>query len=349
MLARSWPILNKFIALARGPRRVADVAEREVVAEAEDTDARPILYLPGTLEKIRSASPHNTMEEEMEILHARTRRHDPVVRYRLKGGFAYKNGVSVPGASLLREGPLDLRELLGSRPLDLERALYCSSPVVRRYFFHWMMDACPLTHLAADGEAVILPRRPDWAHTEQYRALFGVVAEEHPTFVVSELTIYQDHSQGSTKRRRYAEIRKRVRGRIAPVAEPSAGVYLTRGSGGERRAILNEEALEARLRDRGFTVVDHSGKTADDIATLLHDVPVVVSIEGSQIAHCYYTMRADGLVMILNPADRFNLMQVGIAEAIGVAVSFVVMEGSGRDGYVVDLDELSATLDLAGV
>jgi hypothetical protein len=80
------------------------------------------------------------------------------------------------------------------------------------------------------------------------------------------------------------------------------------------------------------------------LATLCN-ANLVVSVEGSHIAHCCYSFREQTKLLLLQPADRFCMINSGWIGNLGVTQGFVVGEPS-EAGYLFPTADILKTADL---
>jgi hypothetical protein len=74
------------------------------------------------------------------------------------------------------------------------------------------------------------------------------------------------------------------------------------------------------------------------------DAPVIVSIEGSHLSHVAYTLRDEGTLVVLQPADRFALNYKELTDCLGAGFGFLVCDASAG-GFTAPLDQLRRMLD----
>jgi capsular polysaccharide biosynthesis protein len=160
------------------------------------------------------------------------------------------------------------------------------------------------------------------------------------------LITYQDHGQGSHKQARYAQIRDRLHARFGG-GDATGCVYLCRGRTGATRLIVNEAALIDDLVARNWQILDIASASVAQLQRALCRARVVVSIDGSHLAHAHLALRPGALMVVLMPHDRFTSIHLGYCRAHGVIPAMVVLLGAQGGGYQVNLDELLRTIDLA--
>jgi capsular polysaccharide biosynthesis protein len=111
------------------------------------------------------------------------------------------------------------------------------------------------------------------------------------------------------------------------------------------RKIRNEAEIIDGLVVSGFTILDTASTTLDELLDTLVNAKIVVSLEGSHIAHCVYAMPSDSGLLVLQPPDRFSASQRLWTSCLGIRSGFVV--GKVHEaGYEFDPVEIHRTIDL---
>ena len=326
---------------------IAEAAVEVDLIQPEEREPTPLVHaLPGQLEKARrGVDGHSTLEEELQPFRSPYMVHAPVIRYTLRECLVHPHGVDFLGGRISKAGGQRLKAR--RKPADhIHKAVYCMTPVSHQYFGHWLRDACATALLARPDEDVLLDARRDWPHTAQYVDAFSLQARDAtPAVHVHELSVYQDFSQGSSKRARYEQLRQRAAARFGAPVGKGQPVYLRRGNTGAGRIIHNEAAVARHLEGMGFRVLDVASLTARELYLGLAASPVVVSIEGSHLNHIYMSMKKGSSLLVLMPADRFSSTHFGVSAALDIHFGFLMAEVR-QSGYHVDLDELTRTLAL---
>jgi hypothetical protein len=76
------------------------------------------------------------------------------------------------------------------------------------------------------------------------------------------------------------------------------------------------------------------------------DARIVVSVEGSHLSHVVLSMADNGVLLVLQPPDRFATVYKEYTDCVHMRFGFVVCDKS-HTGFVVNMDDLRRTLDLA--
>lgn len=345
-MLRLDPYINA--SLRRFGRQVAlrDAAASVTVLEPETpTTTSAAVALDGEFERVRALAPGSDMDRARALVHGGPGVKRPLVRYEFEDALVYPTGFSVGGGNFMRDMPLPHKDLFAGKVTTLPKAFSTHSPVSIRYFGHWIADSCPTALLKSDDDALLMTHRADWPHAQEYCRLFDLRPEPSGIYRVEKLTWMDDVGQGESRARRYEELRRRLRDKIASDKPVSTHIYLRRGATGARRELGNENELVERLAANGFAIVDIENASVADIMRKCMNAEVCVTMDGSHQNHALFFLRKSGLLMIIQPADRFALTGLQRAPAFGMQGSFVVADAA-EGGYQLDPDRILRTLDL---
>lgn len=351
MLTRLLPIQNMVTNRLLGRRSLEAAADRvEVIQPAEIEHYQiPIAALPGQVEKVTAATHLDaTYVEQVEYSRNADISHDPVVRYTFRDCLVHDCGFDAARFSF-RIRPPAMADLLPKETRAVKNAVYCNTAVTHEYFGHWLHDACATAQFKAPDEKLFLEMRPDWlkfsSHISDYATAFGYAPEPRGATFVEQLTVYQDHGQGSLKRARYAQMRRKAAEALATGQTGPKAVYFRRGSTGVERLIANDAEVAEALSSRGFEIIDLNGKSCPALYNAFKDARLVVSIDGSHLNHLYISMPEGASVLALIPSNRFTLTEAGYARAVGLRYGFLVITPTPA-GYDVSIPDLLRTIDL---
>jgi len=347
-LSRLWPYLNKFAARVKPYRPLDAYAHKTtVLRETERMPVAKTFFLPNQIDRIKGTYERGDLSKEIDYLTSEWSTQVATIEYEIGPAFVHEHGYSILGQDYNVYDRIDHARILTQPIVHLPRAHYCMNTHAHQFFGHWLRNATGTALLAPPDAALILHRPDAWPHAAQYTDLFELQPHDGSLFFVEQLTVYQDFAQGSDRAARYAELRKRLR-RNLPSRQPSKKkVFLRRGSTGAARSIKNEDALIKWMADNDFVVTEIAGKSVAEIAADLLDAEIVVTMEGSHINHAHFLMDGDGLLLVLNPATRFNCTHFHVADALGTKTATLVVDGDKTEGFTVDIPELEQTIALA--
>lgn len=319
--------------------------DTEVLQNPEVEEVTPPAFIPDCLEYVTGTDEHSKLDSHISAVASRKVNHDAVLRHHLRNAVTSSRGFSTwfRSSAFVSRGR---RSLISLKAIEIDCVRNVMNSVTHRYFGHWLRDGIATSKIDPENRCLILRHQENWAHCKEYEDIFSVSPIEDNIYLARNLIIYTDHSQGSHKRARYKIMRRMLADRFPPLGlEPR--IYLKRGSGGARRTLLNEEAVIANLSARGWTVLDPDNLSASEIQRQLSGAREVISIEGSHLNHSLFSIARGGILTILMPSDRFTSQFVGLCRANDLIPAIVVMIGNGRGEYVVNIDDILFTLDLA--
>lgn len=336
--------------MRRGPTDLESQAiERYVICPAEQVEGRPAIYPPGALDLIQGLSPWRDWQVEQGLIQGAAIHHAPtealvIPDVVLAQGHLYRAGAKERvglGAARMWDRALPARR-------DLPEAHLVATWTGADFFGNFMQDSLPLEMLPPAGAHPIgAPVKP-YGHAPGYRALLDLPVPDLPGHArIRRLTLYRDFAQNSLKEARYRELRTRLRAHLRRSDAPPPGIFLRRGSDGEARALVNEDAIAEMLAGLGFAIIDPARMQPDQIAAMALDAGIVVSVEGSHLAHAIYALADRGAFLVIQPPRRFALPYKEFADRMGMAFGFVLGRPAG-DGFTADAGEIRQMLDRLG-
>jgi capsular polysaccharide biosynthesis protein len=121
---------------------------------------------------------------------------------------------------------------------------------------------------------------------------------------------------------------------------------LLRGTSGELRRLVNEDAIADSLRRRGFDVIDPIRLSADEVIRRCVGARVVVGVEGNHLAHGAVTVADGGAFLVIQPPNRFHHLFKDFCDMMSVRYGFVVGTRTGQgDDFIADPDQINRLLD----
>ncbi|MBI1947766.1 MAG: glycosyltransferase family 61 protein [Deltaproteobacteria bacterium] len=312
------------------------------IAPAETTTPGPAVYLPGQLERVTGwefsdKNPAPEMAGGVEVHHRATR------SFLLEDAWLLDGTLSKGAAcSYLQHREQRWPQL----KVDVEiarGAVYCT-PGGNRYFGQWLLDDCLSYPLAAAEGVPVTTARALSPHAKVYEEWLGMRPTRVTNARLREAIIFDDVGQNRHKSRRCAELKAKLLVHVP--ATPHAGVFILRGTSGDRRVLIDELAVAERLRDRrGFRIVDPMALDLPALLQACAGARVVCGVEGSGLMHGIMVQPPGGVIMALQPPNRFVAVYKHIADRDGGTFAFVVGQQAGED-FTVDADEVERTLDL---
>ncbi len=338
------PLIHRFTQAFRlaQPNIEAAAVRSFVIGRGMRERRKAAFFLPNQLERVVASHDESNMAHEIarisevEVEHAPTLAH--VIRdARLLHGCVYARRARMV---LARTRP----PLVGPATVhELDLGALCVSYTGNRYFGHWLKDDSTLNLLAREFAPPIATARTPWIHQAGWETVLHLDAQPLATARFRELLVFQDIGQNEHRRRRYQILRKRVAAYGPKSSAP--GVFVRQGKSATPRGWLDPDRTEERLARRGFAIVEPETMTVDALHKVLSGAPVVIGLEGSQMAPSILTLRDGGALVNIQSPFRFNNLYKDYTDALGLRYGFVV--GTPKENsFTVDPDDVERTLDL---
>lgn len=240
----------------------------------------------------------------------------------------------------------ETRRLLLRGPVEQygERTL-CSSSISEQYWGHWLHDVPCHELLAMElGAEPLVLRNRSRQHEDGYRAMLDMPARTVALAHVEKLWLLEDYEINAGRGARLEKIKAKLRNR-EEMAGPTH-VYLKRGDTGVGRKLLNENEIVAALEVRGFTILAPEQMESAAIVAGLRSARLVVTVEGSAIAHATLSMAGGGGILVIEPPKRFNMLVRTYCAALGLKFGYTVGDVGEGDGLTQPVDRLLRTIDM---
>ena len=339
-------ILRNIRRIVWGPGSIKSAAfEQEVLCPAEFEELNPAIFLPGQIDKIQATAAGSQLSTEIENLKKRSVRHAPTIGYHIRDA-TLLNGSLYAGnlRHMVFEKESKSPSSGHSGHAILAKAALASTFLGAKYFGHWLKDDCLQYMLAEEYSQPLCLKHSYYQHAPEYAQYFSQNWTPSESARIDHLIVFQDFGQNSLKRRRYGTLRSRIEA-CMPSGNRTPLVYLRRGQPGTVRLIENESEIMDLLARRGFEIVDISSTPLVRLLSFLLSAKLVVSIEGSHLAHCWPSVENPTSVLTLQPPDRFISVYRGRVSCMSGDFGMVV--GDGRRGhYSFSISDILRTIDL---
>lgn len=326
--ARAAPFVRLARRLFAGPGSPESIAaEIEVLCAAEVQEVALPVYLPGHLDLVVAATEHQPLKFEIESMLNTSAHHAGTKAYHVKDAVIHNGSVYAKNMRFFLEERST--EPVGDYA-HYQSASLASTATGCRYFGHWLRDDCTQYLLGNNRGPTLTMASHMTAHQMEYADLFSQDWTCTASATVDHLVIFQDFAQNSSKRARYQELAARV-SKVIPDEPRKDLIFLRRGETGAARLIENEAALLDQLVRNNFEIVDVTPDLGN-ILPKLKRARLVVSMEGSQISHCAYTLTEGCALLVLQPCDRFTSAHRLWTAGQGIKFGFLVGR-KGAHGY----------------
>lgn len=306
----------------------------------EDYPCKPAVFLPDQPAKIKGTHwSGSSIEDEMFVARTRVVTHQPTLAYHIEDA-VLAGGVIYSGRLRYWVAHKDDRV---QAETGLESAALVSTPGGARYFGHWLMDDCLTYEIAKNSEKIICIYNAFSDQMKKYQTYFRQDWTEIGPARIKTLTIFDDVGHNQYKRERQARLSEAVQRQFR--TNRPLHVYLRRGRSGRQRLVVNEEEIIEALIKRGFVVADVEHDSLEHLLSILSSAETVVTLEGSHVAHCCFTLPMGAKVLLLQPANRFCMIHTGWLICIDATRGFVVGDEVDGGSFFPILD-IFRTLDL---
>jgi hypothetical protein len=322
-----------------------EAIERWTISPPSERFIEPAVFLPGQLEKIVRTE-FAPLDAVVSALRGGVKFLDgETLGYRVKH-VDLVDGVLYGSEAIRRLRPRRHRWPLYRVPVAVASGALYESWIGAMWFGSWLMEDCLSYQLAQEhGQPVasMLHTAPS-AHFEQYEQLLQMRPTRLQAVHFEELIFFRDESNNLGKRQRANQMRDRLVSQAPHASHP--GVFLLRGTSGDKRILLNEAQIaEGLMSRRGFKVLDPMKATVAEIVEACAGARVVAGVEGSHLVHGLISMPPDAALFVIQPPQRVLSVLKHATDRQGQRFSFVVASG-GKDEFSVRMDEVERTLDL---
>lgn len=340
------PVIARIRRRLGGVRELREAADESwLISPQETTHPDPAICLEDDVDRIRNTLSLSDLPTQLRIIRGEPPVHQETRAYRLRNvklldGELYAGGFILS----LRDQKRQLA-YAGTLPRERVGTLACSQ-YGNRFFGDWLIHDGVLNPLARELGNPVEVARPLWSHEPFYRDLLQYEATAVTRACFDELIVIDDLGENSHKRERHRRNRELVQ-RI-PASHPNGRVFIKRGTTGVRRMLRNESEIESRLAGLGFRIIEPERMTAEELVHQLRGSRVVVGVEGSQLAHALYAMASGGVLVVIQPPDRFNAYFKAWLDSQNADLRFAFTVGKrcGEDDFELEPDRLERLLDL---
>ncbi len=346
MNSRLRPLSSRVLGKLGASCNLEQVATRSwVIGPAVETATAPARVDDADLAKITACPNGVTIEHNVSLarkghsVHLETRAYE-LRKARIANGHVFATGYFLQ----LSDMPKPWVARKATRHFD--SALLTTTRYGAVYFGHWLIECLPLAVLAKQlGEpAVSTIMRPS-PNQCGYLGLLDLHEETVDDASCARLVIVDDIGQNDHKLARYHVMRTAARRAMGPGHRPGAGVFFLRGSSGERRLLVNEEALAEIAARKGLEVVRPQDVPSKRLVQASLDAPLIVGVEGSQLLNGFPWLAPGGTMLALMPPQRFDPILKGPCDALDVTFSILVGDARGASDFYIDPVAFERRLD----
>jgi hypothetical protein len=343
-------IAHRARRLLRMAATESDIAKRiEILCPEEKTYVLPTIYDRNNLQRITGTAPQENLQSELSRLSG------GYTKWRATIAFHMEDVVLEDGSFYCRGWRARVSERPsrwpGGVPVEMYEAALSTTWQGSAYFSVWVTDDLTMYLEAEKLGTPVTVARVLYKDEPYYADVLQVQPQPLIRARFKRFVFLHDLGQNSSKRRRYEELRSRLRKRHP--TEGAERVFIRRGSSGAARVpegagavrrLVNEEALAEILSRDGFVVIDPEKEPTQVIAQACAGAQIVLGVEGSHMIHGFMAMRQNGAIMTMVPPYRFITWFKELTDCIGARYGTIV--GTAADGgFGIDPDELRRLVD----
>jgi hypothetical protein len=346
MSLRLRPLSSRVLGKLGASRSLEQAASRSwVIGPAVETVSAPARIDDADLARVIACPNGRTIEHNAGLARGGRTVHLETRAYELRdasiaGGHVFAPGLFMP----LGDEPAPWVARKPGRRFD--SALLTTTPFGVMYFGHWIVECLPLAMLAKQlGEAAVSTITRPSPNQRGYLALLDLHEETVEDASFERLVVVEDIGQNDDKLARYHAMRSAARRTLGQGHRPGAGVFFLRGSSGERRLLVNEDALAEIAARKGLEVIRPQDVPSRRLVEASLDAPLVVGVEGSQLLNGFPWLAPGGTMLALMPPQRFDLILKGPCDALDITFSILVGDARGVCDFHIDPAAFERRLD----
>ncbi len=271
---------------------------------------------------------------------------DRSIYYILKDALITERSIYCSGARHnLKKKEFSFRTFWGTNNLDeYDAAVFAHNYFSSRFWGHWLMSELPMQFGLRDaGLFVGHTSRSSYRDEEFWRKTLDLpkINNQRASFV-HKLILRDSRVLDPDTIRSWYSIRKK----IIKKSKAEKKIYIKRDQGGQTRCLTNEDELITFLVKKGFTVFDLAEHDGQELMTTLNNADIVIGVEGSHMDPVLYTVKDNGLLIVLQPPGRVSLNTVTNTSICGVDCAVYVCDfGEDYFNFNIKIDDFSAYVD----
>jgi hypothetical protein len=324
------------------------VNDYEVIEKERILEVKPVIYLEGDLEKVKKTAFSGQLDDEMKRFSATTYTSGPFIHYQIQDMLVLKNRVYFEKYEYLLN-PLEkaVRLYDDNSLVEVDSAAFSSMRISTVFFGHWLREELPLIDYL-QGKGSILSTSSLTPQKSEIVKLFNLDYQYAPFSKIKVADMFHGWQHSEI----YLEISNKYKQKISlfrPVTDSRQLkiVYLGRGQSATKRVLSNEKHLLEYL-DKGFRLECFVAESTPikQLYTAIYDADIILSVEGSQMAHAIMAGRAGSTLLCIQPPYRFYNPFKDYCADIGLGYSILVAEeGETEDEFSVDVERLKRLID----
>lgn len=329
----TFPVPNEF-----------EIIEKERLLEG----AVPI-HLKDDMDKVRKAPFGISLEQEFKEFHATNYKSGPFYHYQIDNLFLIKNRIYFDNYEYRLNPREKAVRIFDSKDIDLfENAAFSSMRISTVFFGHWLREELMLIDYL-QGKNNIVSSSPSTHQKREITDLFNLKCHLTSYSYIKTADMYEGWQHSNI----YFDILRKYKDKISSFSEIHKAsrqriVYLQRGNSATNRVLENENKM-LELLSIDFDVLSFVAESTPikELYAAIYSADIILSIEGSQMAHAIIAGKPGSTLLCIQPPYRFyNPFKKYCSDAgIRYAV-FVADKGVTEESFNVNFERFKKLLEL---
>lgn len=315
----------------------------ELIEKERTLETNIPIYLDGDLDKVKSVPFGISIKKEMIEFNSKKYISGPFYNYQIENFFLLKNRIYFDNYEY-QLNPLEKKiKLYDSRDVvEYDNAAFSSMRISTVFFGHWLREEMVLIDYL-QGQKNILSSSILTKQKKEIIDLFGLNYNVVNYAKIKTANLYEGWQHSAI----YKNILLKYKEKISLLPgfkdkKLQRIVYLKRGHSASKRYLENEDTmLEALSRD--FDVLSFIAETTpvNELYAAIYSADIILSIEGSQMAHSIIAGKHGSTLVCIQPPYRFYNPFKNYCADVDIRYSvFIADQGREKESFYVDIDRL---------
>lgn len=320
----------------------------DLIEDKEVLESRVPIYLEKNLDKVKGVPFGIPLVDEFKEFNSSTYNSGPFYHYELNDLIIIKNRIYFEKYEY-QLNPLEktLRVYNSNNFEEYEKAAFSSMRISTVFFGHWLCEELILIDYLQGNENIV-SSSPPTAQKKEIMTLFDLKYHATSFARIKSATMYEGWQHTKT----YNDILRKYKEKISFLTLKQTSmrqkiVYLKRGKTASKRILENENKL-LQMLSNNFDVKDFVAESTPitELYSAIYSADIILSIEGSQMAHAIIAGKPGSVLVCIQPPLRFYNPFKNYCSDAGLHYAvYVADQGLNKEGFIVDLDEFNCLLD----
>lgn len=321
----------------------------ELIENERILDAKVPIYLEGDLDKVKRVPFGITIEQELKDFNAKTYTSGPFYHHQLKNILILKNRFYFNEYEY-QLNPLEKPiRIYNSKDIDeFENAAFSSMRISTVFFGHWLREELMLIDYL-QGKNNIVSSSPSTHQKREITDLFNLKCHVTSYARIKTVDMYDGWQHSNI----YFDILRKYKEKISSLSEIQKSlrqriVYLKRGNSATNRVLENENKM-LELLSADFEVLPFVAESTpiNELYAAIYSADIILSIEGSQMAHAIIAGKPGSTLICIQPPYRFYNPFKNYCSDAGIQYAvFVADQGMTEESFNVDIERFKRLLEI---